>query len=616
MPGIAGIVSREPPAACRRRLAAMVHSMLHEPCYQSATCEAPEIGVYAGWVAHPGSFAAMESGRSASGSIDLVFAGECYQECSGQCPAPGGPDRRGESRGSLLGLYDRLGEDWVVELNGLFSGLLIDRRRARALLFNDRYGVERVYVHENEHGTYFASEAKALLCVLPATRSFDDEGVAQFLTFGCPLDGRTFFRGIRMLEGGSIWTFEGDSCRKRQYFASVEWERQAALSVEDFQSEFEWSFKRALPRYLRSDSRIGISLTGGLDTRMIMACLQDLPKPPICYTFLGLRGETLDARVAARVAAECGLEHRLLRISPDFVSDYPSYLDRTVYVTDGSAGPVWTHEIYLNAQARQLASVRLTGNFGSEVLRGVSTFKKVGLSRELIAPHFRMQVDAVAGDMPSGRNTPVSFAAFHEIPWNLFGIVASAKSQLTFRSPYLDNDLVALAHRAPSSVRQSSASASRLVGNAHPRLSRIPTDRGVVADGSGVGYMVKRLFAELTFKLDYMHKEAPPQGLMRFLEALAALDKVQLLGLHKWLPYRLWFRHELAEYVTEALTDATMLRLPFWNERVLPRMARDHVNGRKNYVREINAVLTLATVDRLLVRGNGLGASASTWAPQ
>src|SRR5436309_9137418 len=115
MPGIAGIISREPAAACRRRLAAMVHSMLHEPCYQSATCEAPEMGVYAGWVAHPGSFAEIESGRSAAGSLDLVFAGECFQECSGTRPAPGDPDRRGESRRSLLRFYDRLGADWVVE---------------------------------------------------------------------------------------------------------------------------------------------------------------------------------------------------------------------------------------------------------------------------------------------------------------------------------------------------------------------------------------------------------------------------------------------------------------------------------------------------------------------
>jgi len=600
MPGIAGIISRESPAACRRRLAAMVGSMLHESCYQSATCEAPEMGVYAGWVSHPGSFAARESGAGAAGAIELVFAGESFQDCRG-FGAPDDRDRQPGSGGSVLRLYDRLGENCVVELNGLFSGLLIDRRRNRAVLFNDRYGVERIYVHENEHGTYFASEAKALLRVLSAPRSFDDEGVAQFLTFGCPLDGRTLFRGIRTLDGGSLWTFEGDSCRKRRYFTPAEWERQPVLSDEDFQSEFESTFKRVLPRYLRGESRLGISLTGGLDTRMIMGCLPALETPPICYTFAGLDGHTLDARIAARVASECGLEYRLMRIGPDFLSDYGRYLDRTVYVTDGAAGPVWTHEIYLNAQARLLSPVRLTGNFGGEVLRSVSTIKKIGLSRELIAPGFRTQLEAISDDRPGRGVPPVTLAAFHEIPSNLFGIAASAKSQLTFRTPYLDNDLVALTYRAPDSVRRSAGSALQLVRHANPRLGTIPTDRAVVADGSGPGYLLKRLFAELTFKFDYMHKEAPPRGLVQFL---AALDKMGLLGRHKWLPYRLWFQNELSQYVGAALSDPATCRMPFWNQRALATMADEHVSGKKNYVREINAVLTLAAVDRLLLRGS------------
>jgi hypothetical protein len=104
--------------------------------------------------------------------------------------------------------------------------------------------------------------------------------LAQFLKFGCPLGNKTLFRGIRTLEGGSVWTFEGGSSRKRQYFTPAEWERQTVLSADDFQSEFEGAFKTALPRYLRGNSRIGISLTGGLDSRMIMACLPALEPPP------------------------------------------------------------------------------------------------------------------------------------------------------------------------------------------------------------------------------------------------------------------------------------------------------------------------------------------------
>jgi asparagine synthase (glutamine-hydrolysing) len=90
---------------------------------------------------------------------------------------------------------------------------------------------------------------------------------------------------------------------------------------------------------------------------------------------------------------------------------------------------------------------------------------------------------------------------------------------------------------------------------------------------------------------------------MPFEPALGALDHAGVLGLHKYLPYRLWFRHELADYVTDVLTDSLTTRLPYWNAGMLASIVRDHVAGRHNYVREINAVLTLAAVDRLLVRG-------------
>ena len=115
----------------------------------------------------------------------------------------------GQTAGSwLVHLYEEEGDRFFEKLNGLFSGLLIDKRQAKAFLFNDRYGVERIYWHETKDAIFFASEAKALLRILPEQRAFDEEGVAQFLTFGCTLGGRTLFRGVHLLPGGSVWSFE------------------------------------------------------------------------------------------------------------------------------------------------------------------------------------------------------------------------------------------------------------------------------------------------------------------------------------------------------------------------------------------------------------------------
>src|SRR5947207_328946 len=336
------------------------------------------MGIYAAWVAPENSFASSQPFVNEKRDVVLLFSGECFADPETRTDLQQKGHQLGQAAGSwLVHLYEEEGDCFFEKLNGLFSGLIIDKRQNKAYLFNDRYGVERIYWHETEDALFFASEAKALLRVLPELREFDQEGVTQFVAFGWTLEGRTLFRGVRLLPTGSVWSFESGDCRKQKYFSPAVWESQPTLTAEAFHSRFQETFKRTLPRYFESGSKIGISLTAGLDSRMIMACLPQAEVEPICYTFSGEKRDTLDMRLAARVAEVCGLKHQILRLGPDFFSDFASHVDRTVYATDGYLGSLGAHEIYFNNRARALSPVRLTGVFGGEILRGVSMFWRV-----------------------------------------------------------------------------------------------------------------------------------------------------------------------------------------------------------------------------------------------
>ena len=134
---------------------------------------------------------------------------------------------------------------------------------------------------------------------------------------------------------------------------------------------------------------------------MIMACRPQNNHNQTSYTFAGETGITLDDKIAARVAEACGLEHRLLRLQPDFFSNFAAHADKTVFATDGCFGISGAHEIYFNRQARELATTRLTGNYGSEVFRGISTFKPLGLLAELFNPDLRRQISSNAKSFSS-----------------------------------------------------------------------------------------------------------------------------------------------------------------------------------------------------------------------
>jgi len=338
-----------------------------------------------------------------------------------------------------------------------------------------------------------------------------------------------------------------------------------------------------------------------LDTRMIMACLPPPPLGSVCYTFGGPTGETVDAQLAARVAESCGLDYRLLRIGSDFFSDFARHADRTVYVTDGCLGIVGTHEIYLNALARQVAPVRLTGNFGSEILRAVSTFKPIDLSHDLLSPDLGRLVNGSAKALSNSKEHPVTFAAFQEIPWNLFGSLAAAKSQVTFRTPYLDNELVALAYRTPECLRKSSLPALQLIKAHNTVLNDIPTDRGFAGDNSGLRFLVRRFLAEATFKIDYYNSEGLPRLISPFDSMLRRVSaNLGILGMHKYLPYSHWFRKELAPILLERVSTDRVRQAPWWKKGAPEVYARAHVSRRGHYMRELNAILTLEAIDRLL----------------
>jgi asparagine synthase (glutamine-hydrolysing) len=335
---------------------------------------------------------------------------------------------------------------------------------------------------------------------------------------------------------------------------------------------------------------------------MILACANDFETKPVCYTYAGLAGDTLDVRIASRLAQTCGLDHHILRISNEFLKDYERHLNRTVFVTDGCAGALGAHEIPLTVRASELSSIRLTGNFGSEILRSASTLKPIGLSSDLVTEDFRKLVDTCVSQVSSEQVHPVTRAAFQEVPWHLFGTLAAARSVVTFRTPYLDNDLVKLAFQAPQNARSSPRSALRLISDYSPALGRIPTDRGVVCGGSRTVKALRSLFCAVTFKLDYLYNEGLPWRLSRFSPLVASLSHLGLLHLHKFLFYGQWFRRELAEYLIDSVASVKSKGLPYWNRNIIDKMVSDHLVGRRNHIREFNAILTLETAAGLLLR--------------
>jgi asparagine synthase (glutamine-hydrolysing) len=356
-----------------------------------------------------------------------------------------------------------------------------------------------------------------------------------------------------------------------------------------------------MPCYAQPAGAVAVSITGGLDTRMILSCL-----PPealaMSYTYAGPVGETLDTMIGRRVAESRGLTHRLLRLEPDFFENFPAHVDRAVFVSDGTGGATMAHEFYLSERARGIAPVRLTGNYGSEIFRRVSTYKPIGLDPSLLAGDFTRwsgRRRATANRTDGARS-----AAFREVPFHLAGLRAIADSLLTLRTPFLDNELVDLALQASPACLATAGPALRLVRKCWPELAEIPTDRGVRWPDRGPAHLARRAWSEALFKLDYLHAEgASPvlRGPVR--AAVRATARLGLYTPHRFLAYPQWFQGRLANYVRDVAGSGRVSRSPYWNRARLDTMVAEHCQGVRNRTAEINAILTLAAIDRTLLQG-------------
>jgi asparagine synthase (glutamine-hydrolysing) len=603
VPGLVGLITQLPPSQARARLRQMVAVMLHEDFYVSGTWEDATRGIYAGWVAKKGSFADGMPLRNETGEVVLLFAGEEFPD-AGVVDALKRKKHTIEGSGSSYLVH--LAEDdprFIERLNGRFHGLLVDTARGSAVLFNDRYGLQRLYYHEAKEGFYFAGEAKAILAAKSELRKVDADAMGEWISCGCVVNNRTLFADVHVLPPGSAWTFStGRLDRKDAYFHPREWEELPVLDEESFYRELRDVFTRVLPRYFLGEEAVGMSITGGLDTRMVMAWYHAAPGSLPCYTFAGPYRDCHDARIGRQVAHAAGQSHQVIRLADEFLSNAPKYLERAVYLSEGCTSVINARNVYVNQRAREIAPVRMTGNYGGEVLRRVRMFKPIEPAPGLFQPELMTHVRQTRQTYSElVKCHPLTFTVFRQTPWYHYGLLSLEETQITTRTPFLDNELVRTAYRAPQSACREDV-CLRLIAEGNSQLARIPTDRGMTVDGKGILAEFRHQLHEFTFKAEYAYDYGMPQWMARIDHLLSPLHLETLfLGRHKYAHYRVWYRDVIADYLREVLLDSRSLSRPYLCRTTVENMVNRHIRGDRNYTSEIHSLLTLELLQRQLI---------------
>jgi asparagine synthase (glutamine-hydrolysing) len=603
LPGIVGLITTRPPAEAERELREMVQTLCHESFYSSGMWTDPSQGIYVGWVARKGSFADGMPLKNESREVHLLFSGEEF-------PVPGtvatlkqrGHAVEPDGASYLVHRYEEEA-DFPKQLNGRFHGLLADRRRNTAILFNDRFGLQRLYYHEAPDAFYFSAEAKAILKVRPELRKMDSRGTGEFIVCGCVLENRTLFPGIHVLPPGSAWTFRGGKLEnKNAYFQPREWEEQEPLKPETYYAALQQVLVRNLPRYFNGKERVGVSLTGGLDTRIIMAWRKAAPNSLPCYTYGSMYRDNQDVILARRVAKICGQQHQVIPTGKEFLDKFAHYAERSIYLTDACVDLDRSPDLYVSEKAREIAPVRMVGTYGSEMLLHSVMFKAEVPVAGLFQREFEPQIHAAKETYDANLQIhPMTFVAFRQSPWHHFGVLGLEQTQVAVRSPYLDNDLVRTIYKAPGTIAANEEARLRLIREGNPALSQLRTDRGI----GGLNSSLTRGVLEFFFKAEYAYDYGMPQWIAQLDHMFAPFHLERIwLGRHKVFHFRVWYRDQLANYVREMLFDQRSLARPYVNVESVRKIVNGHLKGNRNYTTEIHRLLALELTQRLFLDAN------------
>lgn len=201
--------------------------------------------------------------------VTVVYNGEIYNspDLRSQLQARGVRFRSGTDTEVLLLGWAEWGDDVVRRIEGIFSFALVDERRGRVLMARDRLGVKPLYWAHDGDALVAGSAPRAILSLRPELgRQIDRTALAQYLTLLWVPHPRTPWAGIKKLPPASALSFDGQDLREWQYWSPPE-PTNEPLDPEELQDCLE----RATARQLLSDVPVGLLLSGGLDSTLLLA---------------------------------------------------------------------------------------------------------------------------------------------------------------------------------------------------------------------------------------------------------------------------------------------------------------------------------------------------------
>ncbi|MEJ7812201.1 MAG: asparagine synthase (glutamine-hydrolyzing) [Gemmatimonadaceae bacterium] len=321
---------------------------------------------------------------SDDGQVVLAFNGEIYnhKELRHELQSLGHTFRSTGDTEVLLHAYLQWGRDCLPKLNGMWSFLIHDRRKGTVFGSRDRFGVKPMYRYRKGDHIFISSEIKGIRASGYYESAADWSLISEFLLRG-RLDvmsrgAESFYAGIEQVPAGAA--FEVDPAGRLTEWRYWSLDDLPPMETDDPSQRFFELFEDAVRLRLRSDVRVGVALSGGLDSTSIAAVMADLRArddittiaPPL-FAVSYMAPEYDESSYIAKTVRQTGVELHRVHVKP---ADLWADLERVLWYHDepvhSPAALVGFHVFRVAAECG--VRVMLSGQGADETIGGYPYF--------------------------------------------------------------------------------------------------------------------------------------------------------------------------------------------------------------------------------------------------
>jgi asparagine synthase (glutamine-hydrolysing) len=304
-------------------------------------------------------------------SVWVIFNGEIYNfpELKRELQSQGYVFRTNCDTEVIIHGYKQWGDEVLNRLNGMFGLAIWDVRQKRLVLARDPFGIKLIYYRIDGGSLYFGSEMHPIRAMMPGKAEIDTTSLNLFLRYRFTPSPYTILKGVRKLAPGTKLTVQNGACEVSHWYRFKPEPFTPSKSPAEAREELLSLYKDAIKRQLISDVPVGLLLSGGIDSGLLLALMNLNGSSWPTYT-VGYGASFADDELtsAAETARVLGSKHTSVAITK---STFEEALPRIVASLEE---PIATSSIvpmyFVCQRARQDVKVALVGQGPDELFGG------------------------------------------------------------------------------------------------------------------------------------------------------------------------------------------------------------------------------------------------------